>query len=257
MALYFNNADTDRVVCGSNAVIDNVNTGSLVIWFNANTIDAAARLMNKGASGAFHRLSSFGAGAGRWFWQMERATTNLDFGVDVANLPNVGANKWSCIACVWDSGGVDGDQRMYGGDLDNPLTEATTYFRQRVGSGAVGDDSGSNLHIGNDEGVVDSFDGDIAILHYFNAHLTIGQLIDQQWHPHKISSTVGLWNLNGTGTQADLSGNGNNGTVTGATHVAHVPLRAFFGYTQAFIGAISAAQSALLAMVNAYHSQRP
>ena len=57
--------------------------------------------------------------------------------------------------------------------------------------------------------------------------------ITQHWmrsQNHANSKVLMHVGYNGTGTQADWSGHGNSGTVTGATVSAHVPLGPQFGF---------------------------
>ena len=65
-----------------------------------------------------------------------------------------------------------------------------------------------------------------------NRRLSLGELKTQQFAPHPVSETVLFVPLgfNGTGTQADWSGNGNNCKVTGATQSADVPIATFSAF---------------------------
>ena len=79
------------------------------------------------------------------------------------------------------------------------------------------------------------------MLQVHNTDLALAEIQRQQFRPHPLASTLVFCMLGyaGTGTQPDWSGNGNNGTVTGATVADHVPLGAF-GF-QGWPGAFTAA----------------
>ena len=98
-----------------------------------------------------------------------------------------------------------------------------------VGSGTYGSDAAEDACIGNKANDGTPFIGRIAVTLLWNRALTLGELIDQQYNPHATSGCVGYWWLHGTGTQPDLSGNANTGTVTGCAVADHVPLRPPFG----------------------------
>jgi hypothetical protein len=71
-----------------------------------------------------------------------------------------------------------------------------------------------------------SFVGRGAILALFNRVLLLPEIQAWQYRPRNLSGCVGFWRLgsNGTATQPDFSGNGNSGTVTGATVAEDPPL---------------------------------
>ena len=74
--------------------------------------------------------------------------------------------------------------------------------------------------------------GRMGFFHVISSELTLNQIIAQQYRPHVRSDSQVFMHLgfNGTGTQPDLTGKGNNGTVTGAVVADHVPLGPPFGF---------------------------
>jgi hypothetical protein len=228
MALNFGTgASSPRVDCGSGASIDNINVGTWMAWVYP-TSSVNCRLMQKGLGPAGH---IFYTTTTVFEMTIARGTQSLLANASLANCAAYGTNKHVCMAAVFDTGGAAGDQKIYMGDLATPLAEPSAYTTQRIGSGAVGDDSGVNLIIGNISSATLSYPGDVSWIAAWNRRLSHEELIAQQWHPHVTSGCVGFWVLgyNGTGTQPDWSGNGNNGSVTGATVAAHVPLRSLYG----------------------------
>lgn len=119
--------------------------------------------------------------------------------------------------------------RVFYRDLDtanSTVTEAT-YASRTVGSGAtqttvtalvVGNRSASPFNV--------AWQGTISTLIWHNARLTQAELNVWAERPQPLAGTTRLFmelGWAGTGTQGDLSGNGNNGTVTGATAANHAP----------------------------------
>ena len=140
--------------------------------------------------------------------------------VNLAAIPAYGANKWVFVAGQTDIT-TAGNNRMFAGDLTTVAVEATSYVTQSVGVlGAGGNNSGTIAVIGNNSNANVSFVGSIAWVGVWNRILTTQEIQDQQYSPHLTSGCVLFTNLgyNGSATTApDLSGNGNTGTVTGAT----------------------------------------
>jgi hypothetical protein len=162
--------------------------------------------------------------------RVAQSTTHTEYQTDNANCA---ANKWWFIAADYDVGGAS-RHHIYRGDLTTAATECT-YSVNQDGSGTRASDASWPFVIGNrrQTGVwAVAYRGDIAWVGLWNRVLTLKEIIEQQFRPHKTSGCVLFTHLgfNGTGTQYDLSGNGNNGTVTGASVADHVPLTLPFGY---------------------------
>lgn len=229
MALSFPNA-TDRVECGSNAVLDNLTKGTYAAWIYPNGITSDSRIVQKGlaASGIRNMGIDGASGAGKLYVYAYRPTIVLM----ISSTGLVTDTTWQFVAGTFDSTLTDNDQHLYRGTLTSAVTEAATYSARTVGSGALGDNSATNQSIGNRAPAgAYPFLGVIAWVGIWNRQLSLGELQAQQFRPHVTSGCVLFMHLGyaGTGTQPDWSGNGNNGTVTGATVSAHVPLRPVFG----------------------------
>ena len=122
-------------------------------------------------------------------------------------------NKWYFVVATYD--GVN--QSIYiNGVFDN--SQAVT--------GNITDSSLYNLYIGRNNAGSERFDGEIGGFKIFNTALTAAQVADLYNNPEKIvptgvaDSALKLWlpMQEGAGTTAyDGSGNGNHGTISGAT----------------------------------------
>jgi hypothetical protein len=244
MALTFaGGASTDRVNCGSAASLDDIADLTALVWVFPTTIADDDVLISKyrGAVNAGWTLGTTGTG-GALTISRERASVDQNYTSDTGFLT---VNTWNC--CVIQSNTTDG--KIFHGALTSPLAEVT-YASSAAGSGAANTDAARSLFIGNRDAATPNaaFTGDIAVAMVWNRRLTLGELIDQQFRPHKTSGCV-LYvhcGFNGTGSQADWSGNANAGTVTGATlSTRGLPLGPYFGYDTPSRYAVSAGGGAL------------
>lgn len=229
MALDFDSASSDKINVGSGTSLDNLTTGTYLSWVFLRSSPAHDGAISwKGLAASGSRQFRFNSG-GSLLLAIFRATTNTQ----IEGTPSaIGFDKWSFVATVHNTGGANGDQKLFGGDLSTIAAEPSSYISQSVGSGAVGDNSSTDMIIGNRETNGRNFEGLIAWIGIWNRVLTLGEMQAQQFRPHVTSGCVLFTHCgyNGTGTQADWSGNGNNGTVTGATVADHVPLGPPFGF---------------------------
>jgi hypothetical protein len=173
----------------------------------------------------------------RW----SRATTNCIYATNNANLV---LNAWQYICATIDQAGGAGQVvNVYKGTRDAAATECT-YATAQDGSGAFSSNSGVTAFAG-DNGGGEAAGCRIANLRVWpNVILTADQIVSHQWRMLPVVAGCKLWTeygYNGTSTQPDWSGNGNAGTVTGATVGDHVPLGPPFGYDLGWEGAFTAA----------------
>lgn len=245
MALTFGAVNSDRVVVANHASLQNLTAATYVSWIRPTGNTAFRRIYQKNtpASGSSRIFAHGNTGTPQVGFEVSRATTNcLAYG-NTANFAAYALNAWNFCAARYDTGAATGDQNVYVGNLSTPLAEPSAYASQAVGTGAVGGDAGSDARIGNNAADNGAMQGDIAFFGLWNRYLTYGEMLAQQWHPHPTEGCVVFLMLgwNGTSTQPDWSGNLNNGTVTGATVAAHVPLRALYGGFAGWRGAFTAA----------------
>ena len=225
MALSFTGGDSDRVDVSSYSDVEGMATGTIVFWVYWDDISPADNRQFFTKQGEYGvAFSPWGAGD-KVQGSVVRGTTNLDVAGLNANFSHLASTKWLFLAFTWDTGGANADQRLLIGDLDSPAAEPSAYSTQTVGSGAVASGA-NNLIIGCDGGHTLSFNGDIALCGIFDVHMTNAEIQAQQHSLYPLRECVGWWNLgfNGTGSQTDWAGGGNNGTVTGAVLADHVPL---------------------------------
>ena len=237
MALTFGAASAHQVNIGSGASLDNLTTFSFAMWIKpASTANTGRGWMGKYndatvgwevnqlfADGTTFRLVTRRGGGGR----LERRGAT---GVLTANV-------WAFVGGEWDE--PAGLSNCYAGSLSSIVTLQNGALTN-TGS-VMTNDAALSCVIGNAvNGGTLSANSNIAYCQIWNRVIGIEEFRRQQFHPHKSLGSVGFYLLGyaGTGTQPDWSGNGNNGTVTGATVAAHVPLGPIFGRKSNQISAI-------------------
>ncbi len=139
-------------------------------------------------------------------------------------------DQWQFVFFVSDAAlGATDRAKFYWGDLDTAVTRDTNVTDSEP-TGSPESTSEDLLFCLTDFGPADPFIGRVACVWAWpGVALTLGQL---QAIQHKTVPTVAgceyfsHWHA---GQAADWSGQGNNGTITGATQVDHVPLGPQFG----------------------------
>lgn len=219
-ALHFGVASSDRVDCGNGSTLNDLTAFTVMQWayptaqtFNRRFFDKDGKKIGGWDSADVSDIRLI----------VSRATTNGDARTTGLNLA---LNTWHFVAFTYDE--TDGP-RVFGGRLDAAASEAS-YTTRTVGAGGTTADSTGNFVIGNRTTGASNvaFEGRFAWTAAWNRRLTLAEIQAQQFRPFCKSSDgcVGFWHLGwaGTGIQPDLSGNGNNCTVTGATVADHAPL---------------------------------
>lgn len=228
MALNLGTNTSDRVDCGNGASITDLTTFSILMWVRPTTQTGSRRFWCKGA-GANERSASWrSADTNDVSFFVPRATT----AGEARTAMDYGTGSWLFFAFTYSEGN---GPKVYSGTLTTAAVEATYVGGYPVvGSGATKIDNDFQLIIGNRTvaSPVVAFQGDIATFMEWNRELTLGEIKQQQFRLMFTSGTVLFLELgwNGTGTQYDWSGNGNSGTVTGATVSNHVPISPPFGF---------------------------
>lgn len=178
----------------------------------------------------FFDLNGSGGSAGNLEVVADCSTT--DAGYITSDTPFSGGNlnKWHFVAVTWDSAGGAGQQiNIYVGNLTAAAAERA-YGTTTDCVGSVVSPAGGQFTVGNraSPGSTNvAFQGRIAWASFWNRTLTLAEIQQHQFRPF-CNQTNGCvlfaeYGWAGTGTQPDLSGNGSNGTVTGATVANHVP----------------------------------
>jgi hypothetical protein len=249
MALTFVDNSSDEVQLSSANGLRDIEDGTIIARVFQASTPASFRYIYRANDGGGNRLFDVGGSGGTLGPRLgiERATAGLGVSATPANTPHFALNTWCDFAVTWTFSGADADQHLYGGNLSNPFTEVTTYASQVAGSGSGTEDNSVAPQIG---GMFDTglrgFPGRIAWVLIFNRQLSLGELRQLQHRPRVVSGCVGFWHLWGTGTQPDLSGHLNNGTVTGATASGHPPMGVPFGRAAGWRGAFTAAAAAAI-----------
>ncbi len=234
MALDFTGDATDRVEIAAADSIDDLTAFSHWQWINLDASADNRRAWSKNGDAGSQLVLNASEAIGV---EIQRATTDA---VIVTPTGQFSTGEWTCICFTYDE--TDGP-RVFTGNLTTALTEVS-YTTRTVGAGSTNADNAGPLNIGNRaSGDAKSPDGRIAIHRLFNTRKTLAQLQAQQFRPYPTSDLVlyQILGFNGVGTQPDYSGNGNSGTVTGATQADHVPLGPPFGFDAPVVFAAAAA----------------
>jgi hypothetical protein len=218
-------ATGDRVACGSATMLDNQDSYTGLAWVYRNAAAASGRKVFSKGDNPIHNFQLTGTSGDMQFNRF-RATTNAQA---TTNTTPVALNTWVFLAWSFDTGASAGNvAKVYHGTLTSIAAEAS-YSVNSDGSGTPNDDAAADLAIGN-RSTGASFDqpfpGRIAFFAIYDRVLTLAELRAMQFRPFCHSPDCKLFvqlGWGGAGTQADLSGNGNNCTVTGATKADHMP----------------------------------
>lgn len=246
MALLFD-ADTERVACGSDASLDNIAVVTVMVVFRPSVVTDLQHIMDKGQE-FFVRIQS----DNDITIFREYNTVNCNCRSD-SNPVTV--DVWQIMFGVDGGNGVA--PHIYIADLGAELLEVTSYGAQQTPSTTLTSDAANTLHWGyNPLAESRSYSGDIARGMIFAEALSLGQcrsiynrVLTGLAHNCRIWTELGY---NGTGTQPDWSGNGNSGTVTGATVVPHAPLGPPFGFDAEFPFPVAAVGGISIPVVHRY-----
>lgn len=227
MALLFGGAADARVTIAADTTLNSLDTFTYLAWIYPTASTLVGGIITKGTGGGSNRRSfelASGSGAAA---DSLLATVDLSVTDAVSNsaASQIAQNTWQCVAMSFDVASPTID--LYHGTLTSPAAEVT-YNTETTGSGTTSSNASDDQYIGvfgaGTSGSVAQRIGPVAI---FNRVLTLAEIRRWQFNPFPFSGCVLMMHLgyDGTGTQRDLSGNGNTGTVTTATVAPHVPTR--------------------------------
>lgn len=222
MALDFAGS-THQVDCGSGSGLDDKLTLFTWQWLWWDSVTGDQRIWQKSFGATFQYLAS-NINAGNLEAATSRASGAQGIRALRSNFAHFGTGKWLCIMSQFD-GSTSSNNKLWVGDLTNPPAEPSAYITQSAGSGAISSNAASSLIYGQRGGSAANFDGKIAIAGWRSSHPTIGEIYNI-WRGGLSADRLGEWHfgMDGASTVVDRSGNGNTGTVTGATVSAHVPI---------------------------------
>lgn len=230
MSLTFTGGNTDNLSIGANAALQGLTSVTFALWAKPSALAGARYLFGS-------RYEAGGVSATGC--QMNNTSGHIRMsmigGVNhnyVANNLGLTVGVWSFVAGVMVFG-TSGN--IYIGSLTSLAVE-TTYSTQQNGS-VRGAETGGNFLIGNRNassavGTINSFAGDVAWFQFYNRALTLGEVQSLQFSPRLVLSGCVDFHIPGivaaASSQPDWSGNGNAGTVTGATEIANAPISLLF-----------------------------
>ena len=204
---------------GVNDDISISNSDSINITGDALTI---AGYINTDGSSAWQGIcyKDYGNNKGFQLFVDKTGDPNIAFGIHTGGFYRLFSNeviennKWYFVVATYD--GVN--QSIYlNGVFDN----------SQAATGNITDSSAENLYIGRNTGGSERFNGEMSGFKIFNTALTAAQVADLYNNPELVVPTgvdntaLKLWlpMQEGAGTTAyDGSGNGNHGTISGATY---------------------------------------
>lgn len=243
MALTFGAASSNRVDCGSAAGIDELLTMTVLALVRPTALTSGRVIVAK----KFDTNATAG-----WRLALQGTTGQLNFNrrhtsnaTSYTSTDNLCApvDTWRWVAATYDeAGGAGARVNLYGAAIHEMLAETGTYATSTNGTGAsLADEAQSLIWSNYTDNPSASFQGQMAFGMIVNRVLTLGELWSLQFNPRPISGCVNFMRFgwNGTSTQADMSGSGNAGTVTGAsvaTAWAPIPALALGGSTIMRIG---------------------
>lgn len=236
MSLVFGGNTTDRADFGSPAALDNLHASTFSGWTwlyrtgNGTNQHVITKDQTSYSGWDLVLLNSPGEGAVSVL--VFRNTSNAQFTSNGSNL--VALNTWTFVGWSYDPAGSP-QIRIFKGDLGATVAEVSGYATTTAGSGTAKDDSGANLYVGNlQRANTNPFKGRIARVGLATGLLAAADFQRIQFTTAPETRPSGfVWGseLLDTGTQVDLSGAGNNGSVTGAVVGDHLPLMAPFAVT--------------------------
>ena len=217
---------------GSGSSIDDIVAGTLCAWVMPTDTTTNGRIWHKGLLGTGFRIFDVNfSSLGKLRFSLDRVTNSLraESGSGV-----ITANAWNFCAGVYNAAGADSDQKLYVGSLVAIAAEVPSYTSRTVGVGSVISDVAADGIIGNRSSAGTFFPGAIAWLGLWNRVLAKeeivgtpgGRLLGQQFNPRPTAGCVGSWypGDDGASSVVDRTGNGNTGTIIGATVSVRVPL---------------------------------
>ena len=210
----------DVIDCGSPSTLDNINTFTYLVWGNFDTggEGGCGQWMGKANVKELGNQDTGAAPNDSFYLAVIRATTN---GYAKAAADTVVYGSWGFFGGTYSE--ADGP-RLYKGTPTAAIAEVA-YYSRIVGVGASSTEASVNWRLGGHLSGTYTCDGRLAHALVFNRILTVAEMGALQFGRLITNGLIGYWPLWGVASpEADLSGNVNNGTVTGATAANHAPI---------------------------------
>jgi len=239
VAILFN-ADNVRVQIAAASSIDDLVAGgafTVLNWFQVQ-VATGSNLHIVTKERAFDVANQFGWGflvnnalaSSFSFRGLARRTTTDADATSATFTDYPGNSLWTFGAMVYDDGATE-HITFYAGSLTKIAVQLSNASNVN-GAGTPDGDNAAAIWIGNiQRAATNELKGPVAISAVFNRALTLNEVRQWQFDPVSMNDAgcVMLLDLHGTGTQHDRSGNGNQGSVVGASAYKHIPLRPMFG----------------------------
>ena len=219
MALNFNGTD-HQVNFGSNPTLDDLGPSTYMLIYKPTTLDATFRYL-------YRKFVSGGTSINHHDSDIECTRVYSGSEMSVVSTGNViSSGNWYISFFV--DGGDAVDPHIYHALLGSPLAEVS-YGAQDAPSGTLTTDASASVLVGFRDDPR-KFIGDISRVAVWEEVCDLAACQRNYWrflaNPNmRLFCELGYGH--GTGTQLDLSGNGNDGAVTGAALANHPPMPPF------------------------------
>lgn len=208
MSIAYGSTNSHRLAIAAATNINDLKAWTHLAWLRPGSFAGGPRIWSKQSSSGQRHAASINT-TGTLSFDAQRATTDATSTSSTALI----LSFWQCVAFTYDE--TDGVRSFIGSD-DNPVAEVL-YSSRAVGSGGTEVDAANPLYFANRDTFLSAFVGQIEEQAHFGRRFSLLEI--QEWadNPYPVGAAVHiLHGQNGTGTQIDLSGNNNHGTLTGA-----------------------------------------
>ncbi len=218
-------ANNELIDRGSDSGLDDKTAFTWILIFKRNGDVQEGAYCQKGTAGNQKYVASVFNDHADVEFGVNRATTAASCASTGNIIP---LDTFKFLAVTYDES--DGP-RIFHATLPGAIVE-TSYDYRNVGSGATNADNGASFRVGDSSVGGQPADVNASRFLWFDRRMTLAELRRIYLKAVNDSDALLWWELgyNGTGTQADYSGNGRTGTVSGATVTDHAPLPPPFGF---------------------------
>lgn len=193
---------TDVIDCGNASAISGLTEYTVIMHVNATTQTGSRRFWLKGSPGEKSNV-----------W---RGVDSNDFSFfqkrSVTSASNATAQNFTVgtqYVFAWSYEDTSGSSIFYKTNTSSFVAPTLLAGNPIIGSGTIGDDSTTNLFIGNNASLSAPFQGNISAVAYYNKKLKYDEQKEQIYSFTPTTNTVLVIRPNGTGNYLDESGNGN------------------------------------------------
>lgn len=235
--LFISSPGTNVVTVAPAAEINNLAARTLMFW---------GRPVSTGGGGFGTAWSRTSASYGEFSDDIDVYIQFIDAATDASSTSTVATfalNQWAHVAITYDNAG---DRKIY--QFTNGVAVAS-YTAQTAASGALANDSATNLLIGKYIGSNSfTWDGYLYDFRLYNSVLSAANILaikngGHTFDPASANNVCHLTFASDQGTpEPDASGNGNDGVITGTTFSSSSP----FGRSSGGVGSSAIAISNLL-----------